>query len=62
MHIPSCQSQKVEYILGKVFFTTCSDLNMLKKLKSAERLFLLIKKQFPFNVPSEKYLVKCKDL
>uniref|UniRef100_A0A671EJS0 U6 snRNA (guanine-N(2))-methyltransferase THUMPD2 n=1 Tax=Rhinolophus ferrumequinum TaxID=59479 RepID=A0A671EJS0_RHIFE len=46
------QFTSVEYILGKVFFTTCSDLNMLKKLKSAERLFLLIKKQFPFNVPS----------
>ncbi|XP_054584394.1 THUMP domain-containing protein 2 isoform X2 [Eptesicus fuscus] len=42
----------VEYISGKVFFTTCSDLNMLKTLKSAERLFLLIKKQFPFNVSS----------
>uniref|UniRef100_A0A452UBM1 U6 snRNA (guanine-N(2))-methyltransferase THUMPD2 n=1 Tax=Ursus maritimus TaxID=29073 RepID=A0A452UBM1_URSMA len=42
----------VEYISGKVFFTTCSDLNMLKKLKSAERLFLLIKKQFPLNVSS----------
>lgn len=46
------EATEVEYILGKVFFTTCSDLNMLKKLKSAERLFLLIKKQFPFNVPS----------
>ncbi|XP_054945127.1 THUMP domain-containing protein 2 isoform X3 [Physeter macrocephalus] len=43
---------QVEYISGKVFFTTCSDLNMLKKLKSAERLFLLIKKQLPFNVSS----------
>nr|XP_025874766.1 THUMP domain-containing protein 2 isoform X1 [Vulpes vulpes] len=43
---------QVEYISGKVFFTTCSDLNMLKKLKSAERLFLLIKKKFPLNVPS----------
>ncbi|XP_040352526.1 U6 snRNA (guanine-N(2))-methyltransferase THUMPD2 isoform X3 [Herpailurus yagouaroundi] len=43
---------QVEYISGKVFFTTCSDLNMLKKLKSAERLFLLIKKQFPLNVSS----------
>ncbi|KAM5317165.1 U6 snRNA (guanine-N(2))-methyltransferase THUMPD2 isoform 2-T2 [Glossophaga mutica] len=52
MHIPSCQPHKVEYVSGKVFFTTCSDLNMLKKLKSAERLFLLIKKQFPFNVSS----------
>ncbi|XP_045684798.1 THUMP domain-containing protein 2 isoform X2 [Phyllostomus hastatus] len=46
------QAVQVEYVSGKVFFTTCSDLNMLKKLKSAERLFLLIKKQFPFNVSS----------
>ncbi|XP_054423444.1 THUMP domain-containing protein 2 isoform X2 [Pteronotus mesoamericanus] len=46
------QATQVEYVSGKVFFTTCSDLNMLKKLKSAERLFLLIKKQFPFNVSS----------
>ncbi|XP_012306062.2 THUMP domain-containing protein 2 isoform X2 [Aotus nancymaae] len=43
---------QVEYISGKVFFTTCSDLNMLKELKSAERLFLLIKKQFPLTVSS----------
>ncbi|XP_006839522.1 PREDICTED: THUMP domain-containing protein 2-like [Chrysochloris asiatica] len=43
---------QVEYIPGKVFFNTCSDLNMLKKLKSAERLFLLIKKQFPVSVSS----------
>nr|XP_019825604.1 PREDICTED: THUMP domain-containing protein 2 isoform X2 [Bos indicus] len=43
---------QVEYISGKVFFTTCSDLNMLKQLKSAERLFLLIKKQLPFPVSS----------
>ncbi|KAF0880530.1 THUM2 protein, partial [Crocuta crocuta] len=42
----------VDYISGKVFFTTCSNLNMLRKLKSAERLFLLIKKQFPLNVSS----------
>ncbi|XP_075391595.1 U6 snRNA (guanine-N(2))-methyltransferase THUMPD2 isoform X3 [Tenrec ecaudatus] len=43
---------QVEYISGKVFFTTCSDLNMLKKLKSAERLFLLIKQQRPLTVSS----------
>ncbi|XFF82395.1 hypothetical protein AB1E18_008614 [Capra hircus] len=43
---------QVEYISGKVFFTACSDLNMLKQLKSAERLFLLIKKQLPFPVSS----------
>ncbi|KAG8504770.1 THUMP domain-containing protein 2 [Galemys pyrenaicus] len=44
------EAKQVEYLTGKVFFTTCSDLNMLKKLKSAERLFLLIKKQFPLTV------------
>ncbi|XP_007943234.1 THUMP domain-containing protein 2 [Orycteropus afer afer] len=44
---------QVEYVSGKVFFTTCSDLNMLKKLKSAERLFLLIKKQFPLTSVSK---------
>ncbi|XP_052042425.1 THUMP domain-containing protein 2 isoform X3 [Apodemus sylvaticus] len=43
----SFQGKKVEYISGKVFFTTCSDLPSMKKLKSAERLFLLIKKQLP---------------
>lgn len=42
----------VEYVSGKVFFTTYSDLNMLKKLKSAERLFLLIKKLLPFTAAS----------
>uniref|UniRef100_A0A452UB84 U6 snRNA (guanine-N(2))-methyltransferase THUMPD2 n=1 Tax=Ursus maritimus TaxID=29073 RepID=A0A452UB84_URSMA len=53
-HLPKMMIflEEVEYISGKVFFTTCSDLNMLKKLKSAERLFLLIKKQFPLNVSS----------
>ncbi|KFO23301.1 THUMP domain-containing protein 2, partial [Fukomys damarensis] len=42
----------VEYVSGKVLFTTYSDLNMLKKLKSAERLFLLIKKLLPFTAAS----------
>uniref|UniRef100_A0A8C3YLW6 U6 snRNA (guanine-N(2))-methyltransferase THUMPD2 n=1 Tax=Catagonus wagneri TaxID=51154 RepID=A0A8C3YLW6_9CETA len=46
------RATQVEYISGKVFFTTCCDLSMLKRLKSAERLFLLIKKQLPFNVSS----------
>ncbi|XP_012582751.1 PREDICTED: THUMP domain-containing protein 2 [Condylura cristata] len=46
------EATQVEYLSGKVFFTTCSDLNMLKKLKSAERLFLLITKQFPLTVTS----------
>ncbi|XP_021086958.2 THUMP domain-containing protein 2 isoform X1 [Mesocricetus auratus] len=42
----------VEYTSGKVFFTASSDLASMKKLKSAERLFLLIKKQLPIAVPS----------
>lgn len=46
------EATQIEYISGKVFFTTSTDLNVLKTLKSAERLFLLIKKQFPFNVSS----------
>ncbi|XP_029327431.1 THUMP domain-containing protein 2 isoform X3 [Mus caroli] len=46
------EATQVEYISGKVFFTTCSDLPSMKKLKSAERLFLLIKKQLPVAVSS----------
>ncbi|XP_052602353.1 THUMP domain-containing protein 2 isoform X2 [Peromyscus californicus insignis] len=46
------EATQVEYISGKVFFTTCSDLSSMKKLKSAERLFLLIKKQLPITAPS----------
>ncbi|XP_038968071.1 THUMP domain-containing protein 2 isoform X5 [Rattus norvegicus] len=46
------EATQVEYISGKVFFTTCSDLPSMKKLKSAERLFLLIKKQLPITVSS----------
>ncbi|XP_040851352.1 THUMP domain-containing protein 2-like isoform X2 [Ochotona curzoniae] len=45
---------QVEYISGKVFFTTSASLNMLKTLKSAERLFLLITKQLPFTVSSTR--------
>ncbi|XP_060042909.1 THUMP domain-containing protein 2 isoform X4 [Erinaceus europaeus] len=40
-------AKQVEYVSGKVFFTTSSDLNTLKRLKSAERLFLLVKRQHP---------------
>ncbi|XP_048209023.1 THUMP domain-containing protein 2 isoform X2 [Perognathus longimembris pacificus] len=43
---------QVEYMSGKVFFITCSNLSMMKKLKSAERVFLLIKKQFPLTASS----------
>ncbi|XP_042531462.1 THUMP domain-containing protein 2 isoform X6 [Dipodomys spectabilis] len=43
---------QVEYMSGKVFFITCSNLSMIKKLKSAERVFLLIKKQFPLTASS----------
>ncbi|XP_007477053.2 THUMP domain-containing protein 2 isoform X1 [Monodelphis domestica] len=43
---------EVEYISGKVFFTTNVGLTMLKQLKSAERLFLLLKRQPPLIIPS----------
>ncbi|XP_068927671.1 THUMP domain-containing protein 2 isoform X2 [Petaurus breviceps papuanus] len=43
---------EVEYISGKIFFTTNSGLAMLKKLKSAERLFLLLKRQSPLVISS----------
>ncbi|XP_012873481.1 PREDICTED: THUMP domain-containing protein 2 isoform X3 [Dipodomys ordii] len=43
---------QVEYMSGKVFFITCSNLSMIKNLKSAERVFLLIKKQFPLTASS----------
>ncbi|XP_027721167.1 THUMP domain-containing protein 2 isoform X2 [Vombatus ursinus] len=43
---------EVEYVSGKVFFTTNCGLTMLKQLKSAERLFLLLKKQPPLFISS----------
>ncbi|XP_044516571.1 THUMP domain-containing protein 2 [Gracilinanus agilis] len=43
---------EVEYISGKVFFTTSAGLTMLKQLKSAERLFLLLKRQPPLIISS----------
>ncbi|XP_060610479.2 THUMP domain-containing protein 2 [Anolis sagrei] len=45
---------EVEYVSGKVFFTTGADLETLKKLKSAERLFLLLDKYPPLAVSRNK--------
>ncbi|KAJ6666987.1 hypothetical protein lerEdw1_018989 [Lerista edwardsae] len=45
---------QVEYIVGKVFFTTSAELSMLKKLKSAERLFLLLNKYPPISISRNK--------
>ncbi|XP_026540122.1 THUMP domain-containing protein 2 isoform X2 [Notechis scutatus] len=45
---------QVEYISGKVFFSTNLELSMLKKLKSAERLFLLLKKCPPLSFCGNK--------
>ncbi|KAG8123119.1 hypothetical protein E2320_018547 [Naja naja] len=45
---------QVEYISGKVFFNTNLELSMLKKLKSAERLFLLLKKCPPLSFRGNK--------
>uniref|UniRef100_A0A2K6GYM4 THUMP domain-containing protein n=1 Tax=Propithecus coquereli TaxID=379532 RepID=A0A2K6GYM4_PROCO len=44
--------RRLNILQERYFFTTCSDVNMLKKLKSAERLFLLIKKEFPLAISS----------
>ncbi|KAM9155643.1 U6 snRNA (guanine-N(2))-methyltransferase THUMPD2 isoform 2-T2 [Pangshura tecta] len=45
---------QVEYVSGKVFFTTNSELSKLKKLKSGERLFLLLKKHAPISPSRNK--------
>ncbi|XP_030051768.1 U6 snRNA (guanine-N(2))-methyltransferase THUMPD2 [Microcaecilia unicolor] len=47
-------AEKVEHVSGKVFFTTNSDLRKLQTLKSAERLFLLLKKLPPLSLPENK--------
>ncbi|XP_043916099.1 THUMP domain-containing protein 2 [Protopterus annectens] len=49
-----CTIGEVEYISGKVFFTTNAALSQLLKLKSAERLFLLLKKKPPCTVSRSK--------
>ncbi|XP_041106128.1 THUMP domain-containing protein 2 isoform X2 [Polyodon spathula] len=41
----------VEQVPGKVFFTTSANVKTLQGLKSAERLFLLLKKEPPISVP-----------
>ncbi|XP_055986540.1 THUMP domain-containing protein 2 [Sorex fumeus] len=53
---------QVEYISGKVFFSTCCGLDMLKKLKSAERVFLLIRKQLPLARRRGKILRELQSL
>ncbi|KAM6460971.1 U6 snRNA (guanine-N(2))-methyltransferase THUMPD2 isoform 1-T2 [Liasis olivaceus] len=45
---------QVEYVSGKVFFNTSVELSMLKQLKSAERLFLLLKKCPPLSFCGNK--------
>ncbi|NXI74871.1 THUM2 protein, partial [Anseranas semipalmata] len=45
---------EVDYVSGKVFFTTDAELSELKKLKSGERLFLLLKKRVPLPVSRSK--------
>ncbi|XP_004616144.2 THUMP domain-containing protein 2 isoform X2 [Sorex araneus] len=53
---------QVEYISGKVFFSTCCGLNMLKKLKSAERIFLLVRKRLPLARHRGKILRELQSL
>ncbi|KAM4693634.1 U6 snRNA (guanine-N(2))-methyltransferase THUMPD2 [Discoglossus pictus] len=44
----------IETTSGKVFFSAEPDICRLKKLKSAERLFLLLKKGSPLSLPKNK--------
>ncbi|XP_030643355.1 THUMP domain-containing protein 2 [Chanos chanos] len=41
----------VDHISGRVFFSTCAPLEHVTKLKSAERLFLLIRRDPPISLP-----------
>ncbi|KAM6081942.1 U6 snRNA (guanine-N(2))-methyltransferase THUMPD2 isoform 2-T2 [Chlamydotis macqueenii] len=45
---------EVDCVSGKVFFSTEAELDELRKLRSAERLFLLLKKQPPLVVSRNK--------
>ncbi|NXS92340.1 THUM2 protein, partial [Jacana jacana] len=45
---------EVDYITGKVFFSTDVEAGELRKLKSGERLFLLLKKGAPLAVSQNK--------
>lgn len=53
---------KVDYVLGKVFFTTAAEPGELKELKSGERLFLLLKKCVPLSVSRNKGTARCSAL
>lgn len=53
---------KVDYVLGKVFFTTAAEPGELKELKSGERLFLLLKKCVPLSVSRNKGTAHCSAL
>lgn len=47
-------ARQVEQISGKVFFTADADLKRIKSLKCAERLFLLVEKLPPFQLPRHR--------
>ncbi|XP_078068456.1 U6 snRNA (guanine-N(2))-methyltransferase THUMPD2 isoform X1 [Mustelus asterias] len=47
-------ASQVEQVSGKVFFTADADVKTLKSLKCAERLFLLVKKLPPIQMPRHK--------
>ncbi|KAG8444192.1 hypothetical protein GDO86_009395 [Hymenochirus boettgeri] len=51
---------EVEVMSGKVFFSAEPDLCRLKQLKSAERLFLLLKKGSPLSLPKNKGIARLK--
>ncbi|XP_078505181.1 U6 snRNA (guanine-N(2))-methyltransferase THUMPD2 isoform X2 [Lissotriton helveticus] len=48
------EAEQVECILGKVFFTAEPDVSKLKRIKSGERLFLLLKKEPPLTLSSNR--------
>lgn len=43
---------QVEQISGRVFFCSNADLYTVTQLKSAERLFLLLRKAEPISLPN----------
>ncbi|XP_066552666.1 THUMP domain-containing protein 2 isoform X2 [Amia ocellicauda] len=52
--ISKLSAYEVDHVSGKVFFTTSAEIVKLTELKSAERLFLLLKKAPPLNVAWKK--------
>lgn len=52
-----CFSPEVDSVSGKVFFSTEAEPGELRKLKSGERVFLLLKKHTPIPVSRNKGMI-----